>query len=94
VTNVDDSHRLIHDYEQNSIDSAVACAKQHLTDRHVEVGAFRREGTAFGKVGERLDTRARPNAPLSRGSRNTVPKVTIYVPKIGLGFWRNDDAIA
>jgi hypothetical protein len=94
VTNVDDSYRLIHDYKQNPTGSAIAGAKEHLTDGHVEVGAFGREGTAFGKVGERLDTRARANVPLSRGSRSTVPKVAIYVPKISLGFWRNDDAIA
>ncbi len=55
MTNVDDSYRLIHDYKQNSIGSAIAGAKQHLTDWHVEVGAFRREGTAFRKVGERID---------------------------------------
>jgi len=94
VTNVDDSYGPVYDYKQNSIGSAIGGAKQHLTDGHVEVGAFRREGTTFGKVGERLDTGACANAPLSRGSRSTIPNVTIYVPKIGLGFRRDYDAIA
>jgi hypothetical protein len=31
VTNVDHSYRFIRDYEQNSIGSAIAGAKQHLT---------------------------------------------------------------
>ena len=93
MTNVDDSYRLIHDYEQNSIGSAIAGAEQHLTDWHVEMSAFRREGTAFGRVGERLDTRACANAPLSRGSGSAVPNVAIYVPKIGLGFRRDQNAI-
>jgi len=93
VTNVDDSYRLIHDYKQNSIGSAIAGAKQHLMDRHVEVGAFGRKGTTLGKVGERLDIRACANTPLSRGSRSTAPNVTIYVPKIGFGFRRDNDAI-
>jgi hypothetical protein len=93
VTNVDHSYRFIRDYEQNSIGSAIAGAKQHLTDRHVEVGAFRRERTAFGKVGERFDTCPCAKTPPSRGLRGTFPNVTIYVPKIGLGFWRDHDAI-
>jgi hypothetical protein len=93
VTNVDDSYRLIHDHIENSIGSAIAGAKQHLTDWHVEMGTFRREGTAFRKVGERLDTRACANAPLSRGSRSAVPNVTIYAPKIGFGFRCDNDAI-
>jgi hypothetical protein len=93
VADVDDSYGLIHDYKQNSVGSTIAFAKQHLMDRYVEVGAFGREGTAFGRVGERLDTCACANAPLSHGSRSTVPKVTIYVPEIGLGFRRDDDAI-
>jgi hypothetical protein len=94
VTNVDQSHRPVHEYKQNSIGSTIGGAKQHLTDGHVEVGAFRREGTAFGKVGERLDTGACADTPLSRGSRSMVPNVTIYVPKIGLDFRRDYDAIA
>ena len=94
MTNVDDSYRLIHDYKQNSIGSAIAGAKQQLTDWHVEVGAFRGWRTALGRVGERLDARACANTPLSRGSRSTVPKVTIYVPKVSLGFRRDYDAIA
>ena len=93
MTNVDDSYRLIYDYKKNSIGSAIAGAKEHLTDWHVEVDAFRREGTAFRKVGERLDTRACANAPLNRGSRSTVPNITIYVPKIGLSFRSDNDAI-
>jgi hypothetical protein len=93
VTNVDDSYRLIHDCKQNPISSAIPGAEQHLTDRHVEVGAFGCEGTALWEMGEHLDTRACANAPLSGGSRSTVPKVTIYVPKISLGFERDDDAI-
>jgi len=36
---------------------AIAGAKQHLTDWHVEVGAFRRERTSVPENGERLDTR-------------------------------------
>jgi hypothetical protein len=94
VTDVDDLYRLIHDDKQNSIGSAVAGTKQHLPDWHVKVGAFRREGTAFRKAGERLDAVACADAPLSRRSRSTVPNVTIYVPKIGLGFRRDNDAIA
>ena len=90
---MDDSYRLIHDYKQNSIGSAIAGAKQHLADWHVEVDAFRCEGTALGKMGERLDTCACANAPLSGGPRSTVPNVTIYVPKIGLGLRRDNDAI-
>ena len=93
MTNVDDLYRLIYDHKQNSIGSTIADAKQHLTDWHVEVDAFRREGTTFRKVGERLDTRACADTPLSGGSRSTVPNVTIYVPKIGLGFRRDNDAI-
>ena len=93
MTNVDDPYRLIHDHKQNAIGSAIAGAKQHLADWYVEVDAFRREGTAFREVRERLDTSTCTNAPLSRGSRSTVPNVTIYVPKIGLGFRRDNDAI-
>jgi hypothetical protein len=93
VTNVDDSHRLVHDYKQNSIGSAIAGAKQQLTDWHVEVGAFWRERAALGKAGERLDARACAHAPLSRGTRRTVLNVAIYAPQIGLGFRRDRDAI-
>jgi hypothetical protein len=93
VTNVDDAHGPIDNYKQNPISSAIAGTKQHLTDWRVEVRAFRREGTAFRKVGERFDTGACANAPLGRGSRSTVPNVTIDVPKIGLGLRRDHDAI-
>jgi len=90
---MDDSYGLLYDYEQNSIGSAIAGAQQHLTDGHVEVSAFRGEGTAFGKVAKRLNTGACANAPLSRGSRSTVPNVTVDVAKISLGFRRDYDAI-
>jgi hypothetical protein len=53
---MEDLNGLIYDYKQNSIGSAIAGAEQHLTDGHVEVGAFRGEWTAFGEVRERLDT--------------------------------------
>jgi len=93
MTNMDHPYRLIHDYKQHSIGSAIAGAKQHLTDWHVEVRAFGRERTAFGKMGKRFDTRARAHAPLSGGSGSTVPNVTIYLSKISFGFRRDLDAI-
>ncbi len=93
MTNVDNLDRLIYDYKQNSIGSAIAGAEQHLPVWQAEVGAFGGEGTAFGKEGKRLDSGTRGNAPLSRGSRSTVPNVTIDLAKINLGFWRDHDAI-
>ena len=81
MTNMENPHPLIHDYEQNSIGSAIAGAKQHLADRHVEVGAFRREWTALRKVGECLDTRPCAGTPLSLRLAEHVPECNDICPE-------------
>jgi len=93
VANVYHPHRLVDDYEQNSVSSAIAGADEHLPDGDVEMGAFWRQRIALGESGERFDTCAGANAPPGGRLRSTVPNVTIYVPKVGLGFRRDDDAI-